>query len=56
MHTHKNIDNAASFSKKEPKNLTMHQNFYIKEEKRNKKTWFDKDLQALKKKQINCPI
>ena len=33
--------------KKNHKNLTIHQNVHIKEEK---KSWFDKDLQALKKK------
>ena len=44
------IDNAASLSKKEPQKWQNVTSFRHKRRKKKQKSWFDKDIQALKKK------
>ena len=50
------IDNAASLSKTEPQKSQKITSFRHKRRKKKQKAWFDKDIQALKKKLINGPI
>ena len=48
------IDNAASLSKNESQNSQYLPRFIHKRRKKKQKAWFDKDIQALKKKTNKC--